>query len=304
MLYGRGAVDMKGGIACFVAAALDHLAANGGKPKGLDLAPDHRRRGERRGQRHDQAAAVGGGARRDIRSLRARRAEQRRGARRHHQDRPARLAQRHAGRHRQAGPRRLSRSRRQSDPRPGHADRRAAGAARPGQRAVRSVEPRIHLGRRRQPTVNLIPGEARARFNIRFNDCHSQASLEDADRAARARPPPAGACAIAFEWQPSNADVFLTKPGPFTDLVVAAIAEVTGRTPKLSTTGGTSDARFIKDYCPVLEFGLVGQTMHQVDECAAGRRPRHADRDLPPHHRAVFRYADRRTARLSHRHDQ
>ncbi len=72
----------------------------------------------------------------------------------------------------------------------------------------------------------------------------------------------------AFEWQPSNAEVFLTKPGPFTDLAVAAIAEVTGRKPKLSTSGGTSDARFITKYCPVLEFGLVGQTMHQVDECA------------------------------------
>jgi succinyl-diaminopimelate desuccinylase len=69
-----------------------------------------------------------------------------------------------------------------------------------------------------------------------------------------------------FEWQRSNADVFITKPGPFTDLAIAAIAEVTGRTPQLSTSGGTSDARFIKDYCPVLEFGLVGQTMHAVDE--------------------------------------
>jgi succinyl-diaminopimelate desuccinylase len=72
----------------------------------------------------------------------------------------------------------------------------------------------------------------------------------------------------AIEWQPSNADVFVTKPGPFTELAVAAIAEVTGRKPRISTTGGTSDARFIKDYCPVLEFGLVGQTMHAVDERA------------------------------------
>ena len=62
--------------------------------------------------------------------------------------------------------------------------------------------------------------------------------------------------------------MFVTKPGPFTDLAVAAIAEVTGRKPELSTTGGTSDARFIKDYCPVLEFGLVGRTMHKVDERA------------------------------------
>ena len=72
-----------------------------------------------------------------------------------------------------------------------------------------------------------------------------------------------------IEWEPSNADAFLAPRGPFIDLVVAAIAEVTGRTPELSTSGGTSDARFIKNYCPVLEFGLVGQTMHQVDERVA-----------------------------------
>ena len=118
------------------------------------------------------------------------------------------------------------------------------------------------------PTVNLIPGEARARFNIRYNDCHTQASLKRLieERAAQAA---AGRAQHRFEWQPSNADVFVTEPGPFTDLAVAAIAAVTGRKPKLSTSGGTSDARFIKDYCPVLEFGLVGETMHQVDERVA-----------------------------------
>ena len=67
----------------------------------------------------------------------------------------------------------------------------------------------------------------------------------------------------SFEWQPSNADVFRHQARPVYRSRVAAIAEVTGRKPKLSTTGGTSDARFIKDYCPVLEFGLVGQTMHR-----------------------------------------
>ena len=71
---------------------------------------------------------------------------------------------------------------------------------------------------------------------------------------------------FSFDWEPSNADVFVTEPGPFTDLVVGAVADVTGRKPELSTTGGTSDARFIKDYCPVVEFGLVGQTMHEIDE--------------------------------------
>ena len=69
-----------------------------------------------------------------------------------------------------------------------------------------------------------------------------------------------------IEWEPSNSNVFITKPGPFTELVVEAIHEVTGRKPDLNTGGGTSDARFISHYCPVLEFGLVGQTMHQVDE--------------------------------------
>jgi succinyl-diaminopimelate desuccinylase len=70
-------------------------------------------------------------------------------------------------------------------------------------------------------------------------------------------------------WEPSNSNVFLTRPGAFTDLAVAAIEEVTGRKPELSTTGGTSDARFIASYCPVIEFGLLGQTMHQVDERAS-----------------------------------
>ena len=69
-----------------------------------------------------------------------------------------------------------------------------------------------------------------------------------------------------IEWEPSNADSFLLEPGPFTDLVSAAVTDVTGHVPKLSTTGGTSDARFIKNYCSVVEFGLVGQTMHQIDE--------------------------------------
>jgi succinyl-diaminopimelate desuccinylase len=67
-------------------------------------------------------------------------------------------------------------------------------------------------------------------------------------------------------WEPSNSNVFVTRPGAFTDLAVSAIEAVTGRKPELSTSGGTSDARFISSYCPVIEFGLVGQTMHQVDE--------------------------------------
>jgi succinyl-diaminopimelate desuccinylase len=117
------------------------------------------------------------------------------------------------------------------------------------------------------PAGNVIPAQARAKFNIRFNDLYTQETLKDlveqrlagaAGNRIRAR----------IVWEPSNANVFVTKPGAFTDLTVAAIEEVTGRRPELSTGGGTSDARFISGYCPVIEFGLVGQTMHQIDERA------------------------------------
>jgi succinyl-diaminopimelate desuccinylase len=116
--------------------------------------------------------------------------------------------------------------------------------------------------------TNVIPGQARAKFNIRYNDLHTQDSLRKLveERVAKAA---GNRIRARIDWLPSNSNVFLTKPGPFTDLAVAAIEEVTGRRPELSTTGGTSDARFISSYCPVIEFGLVGQTMHQVDERAA-----------------------------------
>ena len=112
---------------------------------------------------------------------------------------------------------------------------------------------------------NVIPAQARAKFNIRFNDHHTQASLR-ALLEARMTKAAGNRIRARIEWQPSNSNVFVTKPGPFTDLAVAAIEEVTGRKPELSTSGGTSDARFIASYCPVIEFGLVGQTMHAIDE--------------------------------------
>ncbi|MGY3441006.1 MULTISPECIES: succinyl-diaminopimelate desuccinylase [unclassified Bradyrhizobium] len=113
--------------------------------------------------------------------------------------------------------------------------------------------------------TNVIPGQARAKFNIRYNDNHTQETLRQLVDARLAK-----ACGnrirAHIDWMPSNSNVFVTQPGPFTDLAVAAIEEVTGRKPELSTSGGTSDARFISSYCPVIEFGLVGQTMHQIDE--------------------------------------
>ena len=90
-------------------------------------------------------------------------------------------------------------------------------------------------------------------------------------------------------WEPSNSNVFVTKPGAFTDLAVAAIEEVTGRRPELSTSGGTSDARFIASYCPVIEFGLVGQTMHQIDERTPVVGSGEADEDLSRRAGSVFR---------------
>ncbi|MGL4442851.1 MAG: succinyl-diaminopimelate desuccinylase [Alsobacter sp.] len=116
--------------------------------------------------------------------------------------------------------------------------------------------------------TNVIPSSARAVFNVRFNDLWSPGALADAIRARLAAAAPAGLrWSVAFD--PTNSTAFLTEPGPFVAFMVDAVERATGRRPRLSTTGGTSDARFIKDYCQVLEFGLVGRTMHQVDECAS-----------------------------------
>src|SRR3984885_4018503 len=112
---------------------------------------------------------------------------------------------------------------------------------------------------------NVIPGHARAKFNIRFNDNHSHESLRALIEMRMAKAA-GNRIRARIEWEYSNSNVFVTKPGAFTDLAVSAIEEVTGRKPELSTSGGTSDARFISSHCPVIEFGLVGQTMHQIDE--------------------------------------
>jgi len=115
--------------------------------------------------------------------------------------------------------------------------------------------------------TNVIPGVARARLNIRFNPSHTGAALAawiegEAKTAAQGFP---GSVTVTPQI---SGEAFLTAPGPFTDVVAAAVADVAGRPPELSTTGGTSDARFIRALCPVVELGLVGKTMHQVDERA------------------------------------
>ncbi len=117
------------------------------------------------------------------------------------------------------------------------------------------------------PATNVIPGTASARLNIRFNPDHTGDSLaawltDEGDKAGAGF---AGKVTVATHI---SGEAFLTEPGDFVAVVSGAVAAVTGVTPELSTTGGTSDARFIRALCPVVEFGLVGTTMHAVDERA------------------------------------
>ena len=265
-LYGRGAVDMKGGIACALAAVRDHLAAHGGKPYGslsflitgdeegiavngtpklLTWAAEH-------GEKFDHCIL---GEPSNVEQLGDTIKIGRRGSLNGHLIVTGRQGH-------------VAYPDRAENPIRGlvtlvaalQAERLDHGSA---------LFPPSHLEFTSfdvgNTTVNLIPGEARARFNIRFNDKHILDSLKKLieQRAAKAA---AGTIRFALQWEPSNAPVFVTEPGPFTALVADAIAAVTGRKPELSTSGGTSDARFITAYCPVVEFGLVGQTMHQVDE--------------------------------------
>jgi succinyl-diaminopimelate desuccinylase len=134
--------------------------------------------------------------------------------------------------------------------------------------------------------TNIIPREAKARLNIRFNPAHKGAELEAwiAETAA------AGCEGFKGKVEVKSiisGEAFLTRQGPFTEMVAAAILETTGETTDMSTTGGTSDARFIRALCPVLEFGLVGETMHAVDE----RVPVSQIRDLQAaYQRIIERY--------------
>jgi succinyl-diaminopimelate desuccinylase len=265
-LYGRGAVDMKGGIGCFLAAALDHVAAHGGKPKGsISFLITGDEEGpsvngtekliawaHQRGERFDHCIV---GEPSNPESLGDMIKIGRRGSlsaivsvegRQGHVAYPQRAA----------------------NPIPVlltilsqlTAEPLDAGNAhfQPSNLEITSID--VGNG-----ATNVIPASATARFNIRFNDEHTLDSLKariEAVVKAAARP----GITPSVTYARGNSQSFITKPGPFVEMVAETIAEVTGRKPELSTTGGTSDARFIKDYCPVIEFGLVGQTMHAVDE--------------------------------------
>ncbi|MET4273788.1 MULTISPECIES: succinyl-diaminopimelate desuccinylase [unclassified Bradyrhizobium] len=269
-LHGRGAVDMKGGIACSVAAVLEHLAANDGKPRAdgqgsisFLITGDEEdvsingtikllKWAAERGEKFDHCVL---GEPSNVETLGDTIKVGRRGS--------------------QSGTLYV-------DGVQGHVayPHRAANPVPDISRLIVAIsdEPLDHGSAQFQASNleftsvdvgntanNVIPGQARAKFNIRYNDNHTQASLRELVETRLTK-----ACGNRIRarivWEPSNSNVFVTKPGPFTELAVSAIEEVTGRKPELSTSGGTSDARFISSYCPVIEFGLVGQTMHQVDE--------------------------------------
>jgi len=260
VLYGRGACDMKGAIAAFVAGAADHL--KGGQPKGsISLLITGDEEGpavdgtvkvlewmQANGQVPDfcivgeptNPAALGDmikvGRRGSVNMTLAVQGIQGHVAYPHRVDNPVHRLVRIA----------------------------AALTAAPIDAGSEFFEPTsiqltsIDVG---NPATNVVPASARLMLNIRFNERHSGAALAAWVRATAERH------AERFDLDVSiSGESFLTAPGPEIDALVAAIATATGRQPKLDTGGGTSDARFIARYCPVAEFGLVGATMHQVDE--------------------------------------
>jgi succinyl-diaminopimelate desuccinylase len=267
MLYGRGAVDMKGGIACSVAATLEYLKAIGGKPRQGSISflitgdeEDVAVNGTvkllkwaaERGEKFDHCVL---GEPSNVNEIGDTIKTGRRGSQ------SGTLIVDGVQGH-------VAYPHRASNPVPDIAALIAALSGDPLDKGTDHFQPSnleftsVDVG---NPAWNVIPAQARARFNIRYNDCHTRESLRllIEERVTKA----SGNRIKAYvTWEPSNADAFLTQPGPFTYLVVAAIEDVTGRKPDLNTGGGTSDARFITHYCPVLEFGLVGQTMHQIDE--------------------------------------
>ena len=266
ILYGRGAVDMKGAVACYVAAALRHLADRSGNAKGsLSFLITGDEEGasvngtikvldwlKARGERLDACivgepsslAAVGDeikiGRRGCLNGEIIVKGKQGHAAYPHVADNPlpklARMIDRLAGLRLDGGTQHFE---------PSHIAF-----------TIVSVP---------NTATNVIPSLARAAFNVRYNDTHSRAKIEELiSRCCKAAAEEVGAkYSLAFS---GTGDVFLTKPGPLVEAMAHAAREVTGRSAKLTTTGGTSDARFIKDHCPVVELGLVNATIHQVDE--------------------------------------
>ncbi|GBU18322.1 MULTISPECIES: succinyl-diaminopimelate desuccinylase [Methylobacterium] len=268
LLYGRGAVDMKGGLACMMAATLDFLRERGpefGGAIGFLVTGD------------EEGPAVNG----TVKLLEWARA---RGERFDHcllgePTNPGRLGEMiKIGRRGSLSGRITVHGRQGHVAYPHRAENPIPGMLRLAQALL--AEPldggtahfdasnleltTLDVG---NPATNVIPALATAVFNVRFNDTWTADSLGAEIR--RRLDAAAGGVRFALDIQPSNSPAFLTEPDAFVGLVSDAVEAETGLRPELSTTGGTSDARFIKDACPVIEFGLVGETMHRTDECVA-----------------------------------
>jgi succinyl-diaminopimelate desuccinylase len=261
-MFGRGAVDMKGGIACFLAATLGYLAANR-TPRGtLSLLITNDEEGpaingsaklvewaDKQGHRFD-AAIVGEPT--SVKTVGDTIKTGRRGS--------LSFTIRVAGKQGHVAF-------------PHQADNPVTGLVRLLARLIEIKFDDANENFQRSnleitsidvgnPVINIIPASASARFNIRFNDSWTLKSMEKYIRDAL------DSVGRAYELTitPLAAEAFLTKADSMLVPLVGAITDVTGETPAFSTGGGTSDARFLKDYCPVVEFGLVGDTLHQVDE--------------------------------------
>ena len=272
-MYGRGAVDMKGGIACFIAAVSRYIGKHGAPEGAISLLITGDEEGpaingttklldwaQARGERWD-ACIVGEptnpdhlgdmikiGRRGSLSGTVTVHGVQGHAAYPHLADSPVRGALQLAGAL-------------MDPPFDGGTE-----TFQPSNLEVTSID----VG---NPAVNVIPARATFKFNIRFNDTWDADTLKAEiiarlERAAQIGPFRPGRDPVRYEllWSERPSHVFVTRNNALISSLSAAVEAVTGRQPALSTTGGTSDARFIKDHCPVVEFGLVGQTMHMVDE--------------------------------------
>ena len=265
-LYGRGAVDMKGGIACFLAAAIAHLRENGGLRRGslsLLITGDEESvaiNGTRKlldwlKQRQEKIDACLVGEPTSADAL----GDEVKIGRRGYLNASVVVhgKQGHSAYGEKA-----------ENPIPKLAriiDRLATAVLDAGTEHFQrtSLEPTIISVP--NTATNVIPGTARANFNIRYNDLHTRQGLQAwVQEQCQAAAGEVGAkFSLSFE---GNGDVFLTQPGPLVEMMATAVQAITGRKPAFTTNGGTSDARFIKDLCPVVEFGLRNATAHQIDE--------------------------------------
>ena len=276
-MYGRGAVDMKGGIACFIAAAARHIAAKGGLNGSLSLLITGDEEGPAingttklldwaaaKGETWD-ASIVGEptnpdalgdmikiGRRGSVSGVITVNGRQGHAAYPHLADNPVRGL--------------MSLVDALLNP----VFDKGTKDFQPTNLEVTSID----VG---NPATNVIPAKATAAFNIRFNDTWSAETIQSEihnrlDRASRRNKYRSGRTEpVSYDlvWRDRPSEVFLTRDEKLVEMLSGSIQSVTGRKPALSTSGGTSDARFIKDYCPVVEFGLVGKTMHMVDERVA-----------------------------------